>query len=223
MVAIDGPSGVGKSTVARRLAGRLGVPVLDTGAMYRAAALAVLDAGIAVDDPAAVACAAASEVGLRRAADGRLEVTLGGVPVAARIRTPEVTEATSKLAVHGAVRRRMVALQRTAAAEHGAVVEGRDIGTVVFPDTPHRFYLDARPEIRAARRLAQLAVAGIDADAAEVESSIRRRDARDAGRAESPLTFDDRYHHIDTSDRPPDAVVEEMVAVIAGTKATATT
>ncbi len=215
IVAIDGPSGVGKSTVARQLAARLGVPVLDTGAMYRAAALAVVEAGIDPDDAAsALPRAVAADVEVRRLEDGGLEITLDGEPVGARIRTPEVTEATSKLAVHNDLRRRMVALQRKTATVHGAVVEGRDIGTVVFPDTPHRFFLDARPAVRTARRVAQLQSLGVAADRDSVAASIERRDARDSSRDASPLSYDERYQRIDTSDRGPEAIVDAMIARI---------
>ncbi len=215
VVAIDGPSGVGKSTVAKRLAERLDVPMLDTGAMYRAVALSVLDQGIALADEAeAIEAATTADVRLRREADGALEVTLDGCAVGERIRNPEVSEATSRLAVYPAVRTRMVHLQRQAAAEHGAVVEGRDIGTVVFPDTPHKFFLDARNDVRVERRRAQLVAAGVDTDTDAVAASIAERDARDSAREASPLRCDERYHRIDTSDRDIDAVVEEMAASV---------
>jgi cytidylate kinase len=145
IVAIDGPSGVGKSTAARRLAARLGVPFLDTGAMYRAIGLKVLESGVDPRDHASVlALSDAAGVSLGRRPDGGFEVLLDGQPVESRIRTPEVSEATSTIAVYPEVRQRMVRLQREAASQFGAVLEGRDIGTRVFPDTPHKFFLDAR-------------------------------------------------------------------------------
>ncbi|HEY4591388.1 MAG TPA: (d)CMP kinase, partial [Thermoanaerobaculia bacterium] len=147
IVAIDGPSGVGKSTAARRLAQRLGVPFLDTGAMYRAIGLKVLESGADPHDHAEViALSDAADVRLGRRPDGSFEVLLDGQPVESRIRTPEVGEATSTIAVYPEVRQRMVRLQREAASQFGAVLEGRDIGTRVFPDTPYKFFLDARSD-----------------------------------------------------------------------------
>lgn len=213
IVAIDGPAGVGKSTVSRRLAERLGLPVLDTGAMYRAVALEILEKGIDPDDrDAAVAVATSADVAVKERGDD-VVVCLDGEPVGERIRTPEVTDATSRISVYPEVRRRLVELQRRAARRFGAVVEGRDIGTVVFPETPHKFYLDARTEVRAARRLGDL-----DGDVSfdEVRLDLERRDARDAGREDSPLSHDDSYHVIDTSDLSADDVVERMLEVIEG-------
>jgi len=212
VVAIDGPSGVGKSTVSRLLAERLGLPVLDTGAMYRTIALAVLEKGIDLgDQPAVVRAADEAALSLRPAAGGQLEVLLDGQPVGPRLRSPEVSDATSRLSVYPEIRRRLVALQRAAAAAHGAVVEGRDIGTVVFPDTPHKFFLDARDEVRVARRQAQLAAAGICAQHQQVAAAVAARDSRDAARAESPLICDHRYVCIDTTERSPADVVGVML------------
>lgn len=217
VVAIDGPSGVGKSTVARMVARALGVPMLDTGAMYRAVALDVLEAGVDLDDRDAVlAVAANAEVHLRPDGAGGLDVLLDGTPVGDRIRTPEVSDATSRVAVHPEVRARMVAAQRAGAAMTGAVVEGRDIGTVVFPDTPHKFFLDARPEVRAARRGDQLRAAGRQVDTRVLASEIARRDQRDSSRAVSPLVCDERYQRIDTSAHTPEQVVAQILASIRG-------
>ena len=217
IVAIDGPSGGGKTTVARRLAERLGLPVLDTGAMYRAAALKVLESGVDPDDrDAVVAVLESTDVDLRPAAGGALEVILDGRPVGERIRTPEVTAATSRVSAYPAVRRRQVALQRRVAARRGAVVEGRDIGTVVFADTPHKFFLQARPEVRAGRRFRELAAAGAAVRRERVLAEILDRDRRDSGRRDSPLTCDDSYTVIDTDELSPDEIVERMARSVLG-------
>ncbi len=217
IVAIDGPAGVGKSTIAHQLANRLGVPYLDTGAMYRAVGLKVLASGIEPEDRAAVlAAAAAIELDLRPDPNhGGLEVWLDGQPVGKRIRSPEVGEATSKISTYREIRQRLVALQRLTAERFGAVLEGRDIGTVVFPDTPHKFFLDAQPEVRLERRLAQLSQAGIAVSAEQVADDLERRDERDRGRESSPLILDESYVLVDTSELTPLQVVERMMATIA--------
>ncbi|MCP3964472.1 MAG: (d)CMP kinase [bacterium] len=215
IVAIDGPSGVGKSTVARLLARRLGVPVLDTGATYRAVALEVLEAGIDLDDREAVLAAVGrADIELQPTADGGLEVMLDGRPVGDRIRTPEVSAATSRVSVHPEIRARLVALQRRVAARFGAVVEGRDIGSVVFPETLHKFFLDARPAVRADRRHLELVASGKDSSYQQVLRDIEERDARDRGRPDSPLICDETYHVIDSSDLTPERIVDRMVATI---------
>jgi cytidylate kinase len=215
IVAIDGPSGVGKSTVARRLASRLGLPFLDTGAMYRAVALAVLDAGVAVDDRHAVAAvAAAADVQLEPAADGRLEVRLAGLPVEERIRDSGISAATSVIAAYPEVRAKLVEIQRRTALAHGGVLEGRDIATHVVPETPFKFFVDARPEVRAARRHGQLLAAGKDASYADVVAELAERDWRDSHRSDAPLRCDDRYVAVDTSERSIDEVVAQMAATV---------
>ncbi len=215
IVAIDGPSGVGKSTVAALLAERLGVPRLDTGAMYRAAALAVLEAGVDPDRrQRVVELVAAADVRLRRDAHGGAEVLLDGRPVGRRIRTPEVSDATSRISVYPEVRRRMVALQRRFAERVGAVVEGRDIGTVVCPDTRHKFFLDADPQVRARRRHRELLAAGKAVPFEDLSAKLQRRDERDRSRTEAPLVRDASYHGIDTSELTPEEVVERMVGMI---------
>ncbi len=211
IVAIDGPSGVGKSSTARRLAKQLGVPFLDTGAMYRAIALHVLRRGLDPSDRAAVeALAGETEVGLRRQDDGRFDVLVDGEPVEAFIRTPEVGEAASTIAAHPGVRSRLVALQREAAGHWGGVLDGRDIGTRVFPGTPHKFFLDARIDIRGRRRHDELKAAGRDLSYAAVLDEIERRDRRDRSREDSPLTCDATYTRVDTSDLSIDQVVERL-------------
>ncbi|HEX7186503.1 MAG TPA: (d)CMP kinase [Thermoanaerobaculia bacterium] len=215
IVAIDGPSGVGKSTVSRRLARRLGVPFLDTGAMYRALGLQVLESGADPTDPRAVeAVTAKADVSLRPRDDGSFEVLLDGEPVELRIRTPEVSEATSTISVYPEVRRRMVALQQEAARHFGGVLEGRDIGTHVFPDTPHKFFLDAHPEVRGRRRFDELTAAGQTVTYEQILEETVRRDLRDSTRADSPLTRNDSYTFIDASELTVDDVVEAMVRAI---------
>jgi CMP/dCMP kinase len=215
VVAIDGPSGVGKSTAARKLARRLGVPFLDTGAMYRAIALRVLERGADPADRQAVeAVAGQADVSLRAASDGSFEVLLDGAPVEAQIRTPEVSEATSAIAAHPAVRRRLVELQRATASCCGGVLDGRDIGTRVFPETPYKFFLDARPEVRVQRRFAELTAAGRSVTLGQVRDEITTRDQRDTTRADSPLTRDPSYIYLDTSDLTLDQVVDRMAATL---------
>jgi cytidylate kinase len=217
IVAIDGPSGVGKSTAARRLASRLGVPFLDTGAMYRAIGLKVLENGVDPHDQSSViGIAGEADVRLGRREDGSFEVLLDGEPVESRIRTPEVGEATSAISAYPEVRQRMVRLQREAAGQFGAVLEGRDIGTRVFPDTPHKFFLDARSDIRFQRRYEELAAAGRPITFDQVVNEISSRDHRDSTRADSPLTRDGSYTFVDTSDLTIDEVVERMARAVAG-------
>lgn len=192
-VAIDGPAGVGKTTSARRVAGRLGYLYIDTGAMYRALALKAIAAGVGLDDEAgAGALAAVTDVGLEPDGKGGARVLLDGVDVSERIRTPAVSDGASRIAVHGAVRRRMVALQRElsrrlAEAGRGTVMEGRDIGTAVLPDAEVKIYLDARPHERARRRWVELQSKGEDVPFDGVLEQIRERDERDSGRKIDPL------------------------------------
>jgi cytidylate kinase len=216
IVAIDGPSGVGKSTAAKLLSRRLGVPYLDTGAMYRAVALAALDRGVSPDDEDGVA-ALAGEIDLALTLDeesGGARVLLDGEPVEERIRTTRVGETTSRISTVAQVRERLVALQQEFARRHGGVIEGRDIGTRVFPDTPHKFFLDARQDERYRRRFEELRAKGSDATYSEVVIEIDRRDQRDSHRAESPLTCDETYTLIDTSDLTPDELVVRMEAAV---------
>lgn len=215
IVAIDGPAGVGKSTVARQLARRLGVPVLDTGAMYRTVALEVLQRGADPDDGAAVERITAEiDLEMRFVGEGEIEVLLGGTPVGQRIRTPEVSQAASRVSIHPGVRERMVELQRRTAARTGAVLEGRDIGTVVFPHTPYKFFLTARPQVRAERRHRELLAAGKTTSLEEVLADQKARDERDESRATSPLRMDETYTVVDSSDLEPAAIVEKMALLV---------
>jgi len=186
-ITLDGPSGTGKSSVARDVARKLGAAYLDTGAMYRAATVAVLDAGVSLDDKIAVARAvseAAIEVGTSA---HREKVTVDGVDVRERIRGAEVTRAVSPVSAVPAVRRLLVARQRElVAAADVVVVEGRDIGTVVLPDATLKIYLTASPEVRAQRRAGQLGVTAPEKIAA-LAQDLHRRDEHDSRRADSPL------------------------------------
>jgi cytidylate kinase len=186
-VTLDGPSGTGKSSVARAVATRLGAAYLDTGAMYRAATVAVLDAGIDPDDADAVArVVGMTTIEVGTAADTEV-VTVDGVDVATRIRGPEVTRAVSAVSAVPAVRRQLVSLQRALVSETDAVVvEGRDIGTVVLPQATVKVYLTAAPEARAERRALQLGLT-TPAEVAELAEDLRRRDEYDSSREDSPL------------------------------------
>jgi cytidylate kinase len=212
-VTLDGPSGTGKSTVARAVAVRLGAAYLDTGAMYRAATVAVLDAGVDPEDAEAVArtVAAARIVVGTEAGSERVEVD--GVDVAVRIRGAEVTRSVSPVSAVPAVRRQLVAQQRAlVGAAEAVVVEGRDIGTVVLPDATLKVYLTAAPEVRAQRRAGQLGLAGaaeIDALAAD----LRRRDEYDSSRADSPLRPAADAVVVDSSELSQQAVVDRIVAL----------
>jgi cytidylate kinase len=215
IVAIDGPSGVGKSTVARGVASRLGLPYLETGAMYRALGWKVLDAGLDPADRDAVeGLAARLDLEFDTSADGEARILLDGRPVSERIREPRVSEATSQVAVYPGVRRRMVRLQRSFATRRGAVLEGRDIGTQVFPATPHKFFLEARTDVRVERRLRQLRARGRELAPHEVQAEITARDERDTRREASPLTKDATYTPIDTSEASADEIVERIASQV---------
>jgi cytidylate kinase len=204
VIAIDGPAGSGKSTVARRLAVRLGLEYLDTGAMYRGVTFAALRRNLDPADGAELAALARS-VELE-VADG--VVTVDGVDASVEIRGPEVTRAVSIVAANPEVRSELVARQRRWAAEHGGgVIEGRDIGTVVFPDARLKLYLTARPEVRAARRSKEVT----DLDYDTVASDLARRDALDANREASPLSLADDAQTVDTSDLDVDEIVDQIV------------
>jgi cytidylate kinase len=215
IVTIDGPAGTGKSTVAHSLAKCLGLEFLDTGAMYRAAALEALERGI---DPGDGIRVAALVRGLDLAFDWRSdppELFVNGHPVGDRIRTPEVTRAVSLVAANPAVRTEMVRAQRGIARRHPRLVtEGRDQGSVVFPDADVRIYLDARPEVRARRRVEQLALKGIAAKEADVLAQILERDRIDSTRADGPLVCPGGAAVVDTSDIEVPEVIERLAAIV---------
>lgn len=205
VIAIDGPAGSGKSTVAKALAVRLGLRYLDTGAMYRSVAFAALRRGI---DPAEAEPVAkvARDLDLRMDEDGAVRVD--GVDATIEIRGPEVTRAVSVVAANPQVRTELVSRQREWAQRHGGgVLEGRDIGTVVFPDAELKVYLDASPEVRAARRSREVT----DLDYETVAADIARRDALDQGREADPLRVAGDAFVLDTSTLTIDEIVEQVV------------
>jgi CMP/dCMP kinase len=204
VIAIDGPAGAGKSTVARAVADALGFTYLDSGAMYRCVALAALHAGVDVDDPAAVG-RLAREIRIEFAGD---RVLLDGLDVTPEIRAPDVTAAASRVSVHPEVREAMVSQQRALIESGHYVAEGRDIGTVVSPDSPLKVFLTASPEERARRRAAET---GEDLDAVLAAQSAR--DARDRGREHGALRPADDSVEIDTTGLDVAQVTQRVVAL----------
>jgi cytidylate kinase len=212
VVAIDGPGGSGKSTVARAVAQALGLLVLDTGAMYRAATLAVLERGIDPADEMA-ATTAAEAAGIELGEDGADAVVLDGRDVSVDIRGPAVTAAVSAVSAHPGVRAVMVDRQRAWVERHGGgVVEGRDIGTVVFPDARVKVFLTASDEERARRRQLDEVGAARSTDVAAVREALARRDAFDSSRKFSPLRPADDAVVLDTTGRTVEDVTAEIVA-----------
>lgn len=218
IVAIDGPSGAGKSTVARLLARRLDLPYLDTGAMYRAVGLRAARTGIPlpIPDPSRVAELSGScRIDLSTDADGT-SVWLDGEDVTEAIRRPEISLYASAVSAIPEVRRRMVARQREIAATRGGVLEGRDIGTRVFPETPHKFFLTASEEERARRRHRELALRGTPEPYDKVFDEMRGRDHADSTRQDSPLSCDDSYFRIDSGGQTPEEIVALMAERVSG-------
>jgi cytidylate kinase len=207
-IAIDGPAGVGKSTASKMIARSLGFKYIDTGAMYRAVALGAARAGVDFSDDGALErfCGAVKiefdETGER--------IRLNGEDYTGLIRTQEAGDAASRASSRPPVRRALVAMQRRMAEAGRVVMEGRDIGTVVLPDAPVKFYMDARPDVRARRRHGELHGAGIEA----VAKGMAERDMRDRTRADSPLKPADDAVVIDTSDLGLDEVVARMMKVV---------
>jgi cytidylate kinase len=212
VVAIDGPAGAGKSTVARRVADRLGFIYINSGAMYRAVALWALRTGTGLDDMhrlEALARAAKIEFGI---GDGL--VYLNGENVTEAIRTPEVSMAASKVSVVPGVRRALIPLQRGIAEESSVVMEGRDIGSVVFPDAKIKVYLDAKPGERARRRALELQDRGESANVEAVTASLQERDERDRTRQEAPLLQAPDAQLIDSTGLSLDEVEEKVLQLV---------
>jgi cytidylate kinase len=212
VIAIDGPSGAGKSTVARRLAKRLGYTYIDTGAMYRAIGWKAKQEGIDPANETALAglCGRIQVLLTNDADDPRIAVD--GIDVSEAIRTPEMGMMASAVSKSPAVRARLLSLQRDLGARGGVVMDGRDIGTVVFPDAEVKFYLDASPEERGRRRYRELSAKGMEVDLDRITREIRERDHQDSGRAIAPLKRAEDAVLIDSSDREIDEVVEAMLA-----------
>lgn len=218
-VAIDGPAGAGKSTVARQAARALGLTYVDTGAMYRALAWAVLERSIPPDNAEAVCRLAQSlSIVLQDTEDG-VRVLADGNDVTHHIRTPEISRLTSPLSALPCVRTCMVALQQQMAARQGVVMEGRDIGTVVLPHAQVKVFLTASPHARASRRHAELAVRGIDYSLDDLEREIRERDERDATRDTSPLSAAPDAVLINSDLLTADQVAAQILALAQGVSA----
>jgi cytidylate kinase len=220
VVTIDGPSGVGKSTVSRRVAAKLGFTYLDTGAMYRAVGYACAQAGIAVDNPAHQERldTLLADLDLRLLPSEKegdeVQVFLGDEDVSAAIRMPEMSMAASKVSAIPAVRKQLTVMQQEMGQAGGVVADGRDTGTVVFPQAAWKFYLDASPEERCRRRVAQLRERGQEVNEQETLAQIIERDRNDQERTIAPLTMAEDAILIDSSSLNADEVVARMLDVV---------
>lgn len=213
IVAIDGPAGAGKSTVARGVADRLGYLYIDTGAMYRAIAWKVIQADVPISDhQAIVSLAVKTEVSLATV-DGEQHVFADGEDISQAIRTPEATRASSPVSAIAGVRKRLVELQRSMASEGGVVMEGRDIGTVVFPNAEVKVFLTASADERARRRVLQMKEMGIEAEHEKIASEMRERDLRDSSRADAPLMQAPDAVLLDTDGMSVEQVIDAVVAI----------
>ena len=214
IIAIDGPAGAGKSTIASRLARKLGYANLESGAMYRALALKAIEMDISFDDEIALdELAHNSRIKIEPVLGGN-RVLLDGRDVTQRVRETDVSEAASRVSVHPKVRAWMVARQRELGTDGGVVMEGRDIGTKVFPDADVKIYLDAAPDERARRRAADPAHSGTPAAVSDVAALLTERDRSDSTRAASPLYAAPDADIVDTTGKSVDDVVNEVLSVV---------
>ncbi len=214
VVAVDGTSGSGKSSTCRGVAERLGLRYLDTGAQFRAMTWFMLSNGVDVHDPEAVAARCGEPVIESGTDPLGPTITVDGADASDAVRSTEVTGAVSPVSTVPAVRKRLLALQREIIGAGGIVVEGRDIGSVVWPQAEVKVYLSADPSARARRRIAEHSHLG---DAATAEAGLRERDRIDSGRATAPLTMADGAIHIDTTELTLDEVIAQVVALVEGT------
>ncbi len=213
-VAIDGPSGAGKSTVAKALAKRLGYIYIDTGAMYRSVALRAKEKSISPDDELALG-RLASSLRIALVPEGEeSRVFCDGLDITEAIRTPEISRLASHISKQKEVREALVRMQREMGREGGVILEGRDIGTVVFPDAEVKFYLDAEGSERARRRFDEMVEKGIKVDLKETQEELVQRDHNDMHRIHSPLKKADDAIYIDSTHRPVEEIVEEMVRIV---------
>lgn len=213
-IAIDGPSGAGKSTVASCLGRRLGYLYIDTGAMYRSVALRVKEKGIIPEDEFAVG-RLASSLRITFAAEGdQTRVFCDGRDITEAIRTPEISRLASSISKQRGVREALVRIQREMGREGGVILEGRDIGTVVFPDADVKFYLDADSDERVRRRHHELVEKGVKADLKETREELLQRDHNDMHRSHSPLKKADDALLIDTTHRSVEEIVEQMADIV---------
>lgn len=212
-IAIDGPAGAGKSTIAKAAAKKLGFIYVDTGAMYRAMAVYFLDRGIGSQEEEKIreACGSA-EITIRHE-DGRQQVFLNGENVSGRIRTQEVGEMASRISVYLPVREKLVKLQQQLAKTSQVIMDGRDIGTCVLPDAQAKIYLTASTRVRAERRLKELLEKGLECSLEEIEEEIKERDYRDMHREQSPLRQAEDAVPLDTSQMDPEQVTERIIAI----------
>jgi CMP/dCMP kinase len=214
IVAIDGPAGVGKSTVAKLLASRLGFLYLDTGALYRSVAWAVLEQGLKPTDADAVAELLLKLSLQMHIKDNAVYVSVNGKDVTGELRTSPVSAAASVVSAIPAVRAWLLPVQRQIGLKGSVVAEGRDIGTKVFPSAPVKFFLEADPNVRAQRRHRELVAAGHVRPIEQTNAEITGRDDRDRSRAVAPLVPAEDAHHIDTSSLSAEDVVNQMLAVV---------
>ena len=214
VIAIDGPAGVGKSTVGKLVAARVGYRFISTGKMYRALAWQALETGVSLEDDAALdGLARALRWAFPKGAGPEADISLNGRVLALELSEESVSRASSAIARLAGVRLFMKDMQRQAGISGGVVMEGRDIGTNVFPDAELKVYLDASPEARARRRVGQLKGQGMPADYAEILDFIIKRDAQDSGRAVNPLRKADDAHYLDSTELPREKVVDAIVGL----------